>query len=137
MRPFDEEMKVRKEQRQRYFEDENYRKWSDVISNDRFGSYEGETDDKFFLFYLFGKTENVPDTPQEIQKQLDRGSELPINWNAFYSYFEERFNDPHNDYKHQLIRDGYYTAGCGDDVTVMELLEEYRDQLLNIPYDIV
>ncbi len=49
MRPFDDEMDVRREQRQRYFEDPSYRKWSDIQCNSARMLYEGTTDDDFSL----------------------------------------------------------------------------------------
>lgn len=140
MRLFSAEMEVRKEQRQRYFENPSYRKWSDVVSASHYGpymDYEGVPDESFFIYYLFGEVEKLSKTPQEIREQLDKGHELPINWKSFYAYFEERFYDPANGYKQQLNEHTYYTAGCNDDVTVMQLLEEYRDFLLNPIYDMV
>ena len=135
-RPFEDEMEVRKEQRQRYFEDENYQKWSDIMPENIFRRYEGTTDDDFFIHYLFGKTRNTPTTLLKIREQLDEGRELPINWDSLYAYFDERYNDPHNGFKHQLVNNIYYTVGFDDHVSVMELLEEYRDSLTT-QYDIV
>ena len=71
------------------------------------------------------------------EQQLDKGHELLINWKSFYAYFEERFYDPDNGYKQQLTERTYYTAGCNDNVTIMQLLEEYRDFLLKPVYDII
>lgn len=136
MRLFDAEMSVRLEQRKRYFENPSYRKWSDIVPNCIYRNYEGLPDDDFFIQYLFGDSENTSYSPQDICDKLSEGYELPIDWNAFYDYFDERFNDPENGYKHQLTG-GYYTAGCNDDVGIMELLDEYRDILLNQTYDIV
>ena len=140
MRLFTKEMEVRKEQRQRYFENPNYQKWSDIVSAyyriDNI-SYEGIPDESFFVYYLFGEVEKVSKTPQEIREQLDKGHELLINWKSFYAYFEERFYDPDNGCKQQLTERTYYTAGCNDNVTIMQLLEEYRDFLLKPVYDII
>ena len=68
---------------------------------------------------------------------MDKGKELPINWDALYAYFDERLNDPENDYKHQLINQIYYTPGFKNEVSLMELLDEYREILLQPDYDIV
>lgn len=47
MRLFDAEMNVRLEQRQRYFENPSYRKWSDIVPNCIYRNYEGLPDDDF------------------------------------------------------------------------------------------
>lgn len=72
-----------------------------------------------------------------IREQFSKGYELPIDWESFYAYFEERYHDPENDYKHQLSRVTYHTPGCDDNVTIMELLEEYRNRLSKPAYDMV
>lgn len=137
MRPFDDEMDVRREQRQRYFEDPSYRKWSDIQRNSARMLYEGTTDDDFFIDYLFGDCENKSYSPDNIRNQMNKGKELPINWDALYAYFDERFNNPENGLKHQLINQDYYTSSRNDGVSLMELLNEYRDVLLQPIYDIV
>lgn len=48
MRSFDDEMEVRGQQRQRYFEDPNYRKWSDIQSNSTLNPYDATPDHDFF-----------------------------------------------------------------------------------------
>lgn len=137
MRSFDDEMEVRGQQRQRYFEDPNYRKWSDIQSNSTLNPYEATPDHDFFIYYLFGTCDNPPNSPIGIRRQMDKGKELPINWDALYAYFDERLDDPENDYKHQLINQIYYTPGFKNEVSLMELLDEYREILLQPIYDIV
>lgn len=137
MRPFNAEMNLRKMQRQCYFEDPRYRKWSDIQQDSTLSLYEAEPDNNFFIDYLFGTCDNPPSSPIDIRRQMDKGKELPINWDALYAYFDERFNDPGNDYKHQFTYQGYYTAGFKDEVSLIEILEEYREILLQPIYDIV
>lgn len=137
MRPFDDEMEVRGQQRQRYFEDPNYRKWSDIQRNSTLNLYDATPDHDFFIYYLFGSCKTASNLPNDIRNQMDKGKELPINWGALYSYFDERLNDPENDYKHQFTYQGYYTPGCNDEVSLIEILEEYREILLQPEYDIV
>lgn len=137
MRPFDEEMNLRRIQRQRYFEDPNYRKWSDIQTDSILSLYEALPDDDFFVQYLFGSCENVSYSPHDIRNQMDNGKELPIDWYSLYAYFGERLNDSENDFKHQLINQIYYTSGCNDEVSLIEILEEYRGILLQPVYDIV
>lgn len=136
MRSFDDEMELRGQQRQRYFEDPFYRKWSDM-QDSTLDLYRGITDNNFFIDYLFGDYGCVSDSPKDIRSQMDKGDELPINWNSLYAYFDERLNDPENDYKHQLMGKMYGTYGCDDEVSLMEILEEYRDFLLQPMYDII
>lgn len=137
MRSFDDEMEVRGQQRQRYFEDPNYRKWSDIQSNSTLNPYEATPDHDFFIYYLFSDCETISICPKDIRRQMDKGKELPINWDALYAYFDERLNDPENDYKHQLINQIYYTPGFKNEVSLMELLDEYREILLQPDYDII
>lgn len=137
MRPFNDEMNLRKIQRQCYFEDHRYRKWSDIQQDSTLSLYEAEPDNDFFIDYLFGTCDNPPNSPIDIRRQMDKGKELPINWDALYAYFDERLNDPENDYKHQLLSQIYYTSGFNDEVSLMELLNEYRDILSRPIYDII
>ena len=137
MRPFDDEMDVRLRQRRYYFEDPNYRKWSSIRPITSVIGYETLPDDDFFVQYLFGSCENISYSPNDIRNQMDNGKELPINWYSIYAYFDERFNDPENNFKHQLINQIYYTSGCNDDISLIEILEEYRAILLNDNYDII
>ena len=137
MRSFDDEMELRGQQRKRYFEDPSYRKWSDIEQASTFRSYEATPDNDFFIYYLFGSCKTASHSSNDIRRQMDKGKELPINWVALYTYCDERFNDPENDYKHQFTYQGYYTAGCNDEVSLIEILEEYRGILLQPEYDIV
>lgn len=137
MRSFDDEMELRGQQRQRHFEDPSYRKWSDIEQGSPFSSYEATPDHDFFIYYLFGSCRNTSSLPNDIRNQMDKGKELPINWDALYAYFDGRLDDPENDYKHQFTYQGYYTPGCNDEVSLIEILEEYRGILLQPEYDII
>ena len=50
MRTMDDEINYREEQRRRYFEDPDYRKWSDVVPND--DDYGEWRDDVLFVEYV-------------------------------------------------------------------------------------
>jgi len=67
---------------------------------------------------------------------LDHGRDLPINWENFYAYFDDRLNDSANRYKASLINNDI--AGCGSipPISVRELLDMYRDELCN-DFDII
>lgn len=130
MRSFDDEMEMRRKQRERYFENPNFVMWSDIVKYYNDIHYEMVPDEMFFDRYL-RYCNDARDT-FNTQDLLNKGLDLPIDWEAFYAYFEERNNDPENDYKHQL-RNSYVSG----QKTVMDLLNEYRNQLLGNGYDFV
>lgn len=130
MRSFDGEMELRRKQRERYFENPNFVMWSDIVKYYNDIHYEMVPDEMFFDRYL--RYCNDGKDTFNTQDLLKKGLDLPIDWEAFYAYFEERNNDPENDYKHQL-RNAYVSG----QKTVMDLLNEYRNQLLGNGYDFV
>ena len=130
MRSFDNEMELRREQRERYFENPNFVMWSDIVKYYNDIHYEMVPDEMFFDRYL--RYRNDGEGTFNTQDLLNKGLNLPIDWEAFYAYFDERNNDPENDYKHQLR-----TSRVSGQKTVMDLLNEYRNQLLGNGYDFV
>ena len=130
MRSFDDEMELRRKQRERYFENPNFVMWSDIVKYYNDLPYEMISDEMFFDRYL--RYCNDGEDTFNLRDLLKKGLDLPIDWEAFYAYFEERNNDPENDYKHQL-RNAYVSG----QKTVMDLLNEYRNQLLGNGYDFV
>lgn len=130
MRSFDDEMELRRKQRERYFENPNFVMWSDIVKYYNDLPYEMISDEMFFDRYL--RYCNDGEDTFNLQDLLNKGINLPIDWEAFYAYFEERNNDPENGYKHQLR-----TFRVSGQKTVMDLLNEYRNQLLGNGYDFV
>lgn len=130
MRSFDNEMELRRKQRERYFENPNFVMWSDIVKYYNDIHYEMVPDEMFFDRYL--RYCNDGEGTFNTQDLLNKGLNLPIDWEAFYAYFDERNNDPENDYKHQLR-----TSRVSGQKTVMDLLNEYRNQLLGNGYDFV
>ena len=134
-RSYEEEITYRGELRRRYFEDPNYRKWSDVVADDE--DYSEWRDDVLFIEYI----SNDPITTISVaylHKLLENGRELPINWSNFYAYFDERLNDPDNPFRSELTRNGYaYAANPFNKETIEDVLNKYRDILLSPEYDIV
>ena len=130
MRSFDDEMELRRKQRERYFENPNFVMWSDIVKYYNDLPYEMISDEMFFDRYL--RYCNDGEDTFNLRDLLKKGLDLPIDWEAFYAYFEERNNDTENDYKHQL-RNAYVSG----QKTVMDLLNEYRNQLLGNGYDFV
>lgn len=118
MRSFDNEMELRRKQRERYFENPNFVMWSDIVKYYNDLPYEMISDEMFFDRYL--------------RYCNDGDDTFNLHWEAFYAYFEERNNDPENGYKHQLR-----TFRVSGQKTVMDLLNEYRNQLLGDGYDFV
>lgn len=138
------QLEHRKERRKQFFEESNYRKWSDITYiND--SEYEGWRDDCFFECYLRNTRFSVYDL-NLIEEIFQKGDSLPIHWQNFYAYFDEQFNDENNRYKQEINDCKFYPGGIPnvtDDVrrskglTVMQILNKYRDQLLNNNYDII
>ena len=131
-RDIDEEIDFREKQRRRYFEDPNYRRWSDIVgNNDDYGDFRDEV---LFIEYVANADMDTVSI-EDLRKLLENGHELPINWSHFYEYFDERANDPDNPYAHEITKGIFYSMY--DKISVIDLLNEYREYLLSVPYDIV
>lgn len=136
MRTMDDEIIHRKAQRRRYFEDPNYRKWSDVVSdNINYGEW---SDDVLFVEYVANK--DIETTSRTyLYELLETGHELPINWENFYAYFDERLCDTDNCLRSELTSKGYayHNLDPFDKETIEDTLNKYRDSLLSPTYDMV
>lgn len=136
VRPPDKELDHRLILRKKYFEDPNYRRWSDIISggvDDYY--YKAWRDDVLFDYFITNQVSNTSNA-KKLVSYLDKGHELPINWSNFYAYFDERLNDPKNRY---LTTITYNHIRGGDDepeTSVQELLNRYRDYLVT-NYDMI
>lgn len=136
MRTMDDEINYREEQRRRYFEDPDYRKWSDVVPND--DDYGEWRDDVLFVEYV--TNEDIKKTSRAyLHKLLENGRELPINWENFYAYFDERLNDTDNPFRSELTSKGYAYNNLDpfEKGTIEDILNKYRDSLLSPKYDII
>lgn len=74
-----------------------------------------------------------------LESYLNRGSELPINWDNFYAYFDEQLADPENRYLSRMttINTGIVSSGIfTSEISLEDLLNKYRDRLTG-NYDIV
>ena len=135
MRTMDDEINYREGQRRRYFEDPDYRKWSDVVPNDDYGEWR---DDVLFVEYV--TNEDIEKTSRAyLHKLLENGRELPINWENFYAYFDERLNDTDNPFRSELTSKGYAYNNLDpfEKGTIEDILNKYRDSLLSPKYDII
>lgn len=134
MRDYDDELQHRRALRQKYFEDPNYRRWSDIVPGGIGGrEYAFWRDDRLFDYLITGQTERS--NLATIQAHLQDSHNLPINWSNFYDYFDERLNDPENELTDELISMslGSYTE---EHVTVKNLLNQYRDEFFGA-YDMI
>ena len=94
VRNLDEELAHREEVRKQFFEDPNYRKWSDLTDiND--SEYGGWREDCFFECYLRNTRFSVYDL-NLIEKIFQQGDDAPVNWQNFYDYFDAQLNDKDN-----------------------------------------
>lgn len=136
MRTIDEEITHRKTRRRHYFEDPEYRKWSDIVPND--DDYGEWRDDVLFVEYIANK--GIETTSRTyLYELLENGRELPINWENFYAYFDEQLNDPDNCLCSELTSKGYayHNLDPFDKETIEDTLNKYRDSLLSSLYNMV
>ena len=135
MRDYDEELRHRKVLRQKYFEDPNYRRLSDIVPGGIDGyNYAGWMDDRIFD-YLITNQVSTKSKLSVLQMHLQDGRQLSINWENFYAYFDEQLNDPENQHVNELTQMSFYDQSeCK--FTAEMLLNKYRDKLCN-SYDII
>ena len=129
------ESEYRGEQRKRHFEDPNYRRWSDIGEAkvaDNYGDYRERA---FIRLYLDCDFRNDRKSLSKIHEVMSNGKSHPINWKAFYAYFDERLNDHENPYSHEMTEKMF--PFMRDSLTVIELLNQYRETLLPPDYDMV
>lgn len=134
-----EEMDHRKILRQKYFEDPNYRRLSDLVPDGLDGNkYGGWRDDVIFALLVTGKTKSGRKL-SELKAYLDKGSELPINWENLYAYFDEQLEDPENRYLSGITTVNttiFASHMFTSEISLEDLLNQYRDYLTG-DYDIV
>lgn len=127
------ESEYRGKQRKRYFEDPNYRKWSDIVKNDyNYGDYRERV---LIRCYLDCDNMNDNKSLSKIHEVMSNGKSYPINWEAFYTYFDDRLNDTDNPYIHEMYEKMFQFMD--DSPSVIELLNQYRETLLSPDYDMV
>lgn len=134
-----EEMDHRKILRQKYFEDPSYRRLSDLVPDGFDGNkYGGWRDDVIFALLVTGKTKSGRKL-SELKAYLDKGSELPINWENLYAYFDEQLEDPENRYLSGITTVNttiFASHMFTSEISLEDLLNQYRDYLTG-DYDIV
>lgn len=132
-------MDHRKILRQKYFEDPSYRRLSDLVPDGLDGNkYGGWRDDVIFALLVTGKTKSGRKL-SELKAYLDKGSELPINWENLYAYFDEQLEDPENRYLSGITTVNttiFASHMFTSEISLEDLLNQYRDYLTG-DYDIV
>lgn len=120
--------------RKRYFEDPDYRRWSDIVPD--YG-YDSWRDDVLFIEYIANNTQDGV-SRKDLYELLENGHDLPINWGNLYAYFDERFNDPDNYFHSDLTAPKYfYVDEPSNKEPIADILNRYRDKLLSATYDII
>ena len=136
MRDYDDELQHRRALQQKYFEDPRYRRWSDVVPGGLDGrNYTMWRDDRIFD-YLITNQVSTQSNLSKLNVHLRDGHELPINWENFYAYFDDRLNDPENRYIASIVDNNIASGGSTSPSSVRDLLDMYRDELI-IDFDIV
>lgn len=122
--------------RDKYFENPRYRKWSDIIPPSN-NSYGDRLEYNFFIDYIMGDDNSTMDAGK-LYTLLDAGHSLPIDWQALYSYFDERFADEDN-YAVDELTQPILSSNNLEAIrwSVMDILNHYREFLLENTYDIV
>ena len=129
MRTHIEEVARRKTLREKYLETPGYRRWSDYLrqvivdyhfDSDLYDEVYGRIDDNSLFMCMVAQPDDI--SMADVIRSFEDGSDVPIHWDNFYAYFDERLNAPNT--LHRPSRN------------IKNLLDEYRDKLLN-NYDMV
>ena len=134
-----DELNHRRILRQKYFEDPNHRRLSDITPGGLDSrKYAAWRNDAMFAAFVIGE-HKFSYSLSELESYLDKGSELPINWDNLYAYFDEQLADPENRYLSRMttINTGIVSSGIfTSEISLEDLLNKYRDRLTG-NYDIV
>ena len=122
--------------REKYFENPRYRKWSDIIPPSD-NSYGDRLEYNFFIDYVMGDDNSTMDAGK-LYTLLGAGHSLPTDWQALYTYFDERFADEDN-YAVDELTQPILSSNNLEAIrwSVMDILNHYREFLLENTYDIV
>ena len=135
MRTYKEEIELRTQQRERYFENPNYLKWSSIAQVDSV-EYGGLSDDYLFQHYVMHLITTLL-TQEDIDNSMNQSINQSIDLRAVYDYFDERLNDEDNMLKQELN----FFHLCADDslgkLTIKQILDKYRAMILELCYDMV
>lgn len=136
VRSTEAEFRRRRRLREKYFEDPNYRRWSDIVPGGLSSRhYVSWRDDCLFDYYITNQRATHSNT-MKLKIHLRDGHKLPINWANFYAYFDEVLNDPESRFVSELTDLEIHNIDDTYHVSVKHLLDKYRDYLTN-SYDMI
>lgn len=116
----DEDFIKRARARWKHFENDGYRKLSNILN---VYEYHDIREDYTLYYYLKNKNQYDSNIRSALKEEIDKNKDNPeIDWDAIYAYFEERETET------EAQNDEY---DLYDEVTfVLKLLEPYKEQLL-------
>lgn len=135
MRTIEEEIELRIQQREKYFEDPHYQKWSSIARNFN-GEYGGLSDDYLFKHYVMC-SHLTPLTKEIIEVGMNQQTNQTINLESVYAYFDERLNDENNPFRDEISFFHLCTDESLGRITIQNILDKYRTMVLKPSYDIV
>lgn len=133
VRTIQEEIELRKQQREAYFEDPSYRKWSDIVYTD--STYGNWSEKGFLAAYLLGDCDSYIDLSRMCEL-FTNGKQLPINWKAIYDYYDERYNDDDNRLRDEWFHGLHNPGDVVNSQSIKAILEKFRDELVG-DYDMI
>ena len=122
----DEELKVRRIRRSKYFEDPHYYQWSKILEgSDDVHTYASRSDPLFVLSMITGENVLIGARGRHITvlELLEHKDDPMVNWLAIYDYVDEALSDKCDT---ELIIS----------ISVKQFLDDYRDILLST-YDMI
>ena len=127
-----DELNHRRILRQKYFEDPNHRRLSDITPGGLDSrKYAAWRDDAMFAAFVIGE-HKFSYSLSELESYLDKGYELPINWDNLYAYFDEQLADPENPYLSNIttVNTNTYEPNIfTSEISLKDLLNQYKDSL--------
>lgn len=130
-----EEIEHRIEQRMRYLENPNYRKWSDFMSTTS-DSYGNRTDSFMIASYIINN--EARRFSINSVNFFDKDENPTVNWEGLYQYIDERLNDEDNCIRGELTNPSIFVDyDVFGHLSIVELLNKYRDHLYKPNYDII
>ena len=114
----DADIVKRKQDREKYFETEGFRKWSDIMTLDDY-AYGDRVEQAFIRSYIAGKLVTRSESLEPIINENKNNPD--INWNAIYDYIDERMKTAPSWIKREIER-------------IHEDMEPYRKELTMAVY---
>lgn len=122
---FNAALKMRVQQRQKYLEDPNFEKLSDILTES--DNYKERRDNHIFLYLLQGKAydEKIRLNGLSVSKIedtfLEKYHRYGINWDGIRQYYKERL---------ESIHEGQWYDNDDSDVkAIINILETYKDKI--------